>query len=119
MLPFATRFDHFMVTLARVLESAPPWSSGTPKFPNTLGSKPRSRKPKRSRRLQFMIRAPRLAELQKKLQAAIIAPEVSKRPRLPWVTPMPPLSPRERVDVYASAWFLRLEESLVDDYGAV
>lgn len=36
-----------------------------------------------------------------------------------FVENLPPLSREERLDVYASGWFIRIEESMLDDYEAV
>ncbi|MGZ3698589.1 MAG: HvfC/BufC family peptide modification chaperone [Bdellovibrionota bacterium] len=60
--------------------------------------------------------APTLRELQKSFRAAITASDARL---LTSVEPLPPLSRAARVEIYAQAWFLRLEESLLDDFPLV
>ena len=45
--------------------------------------------------------------------------EPKRARRIGFVSEIPPLSREDRLDVYATAWFLRLEESMLDDYEAI
>ncbi|MEO5971728.1 MAG: DNA-binding domain-containing protein [Bdellovibrionia bacterium] len=38
---------------------------------------------------------------------------------LDWVAPLPPLSKSMRLDIYQTSWWIRLFESIADDYGSV